>query len=139
MKNLYKNPEYGRRSGDVWSVPCKNGTEVHKGDLIFIDRYGYAITATSDLSVNGFLGVADEGKSADEKERNIVVLSTGVFPFNKIKGEPLILGDGLKVVDNNTLTFGYNHNIDNVVAICYSSCDKDSDGVLAKIITQLCK
>lgn len=130
MGVLHTNPENGRRSGDVFSVPVASGIAVQKGDLLVVkDGYGVPV-GTTGSALTDFLGVADESKETSG-EREIIALTKGVFPFNKTAGAAIAFGAPLTATDNNTLkTAG---GSDAVIATAFYAASADATIVYAKI------
>ncbi len=89
---------------------------------------------TSDIN---FLGIADETKLKGI-EKYIIVLSKGVYPFNKQK-ETINIGEKLMACQNNELTLFTKTNKNIVykkpIAIAHKKASENSPVVFAKIIT----
>lgn len=143
MKKLKIDPNEGRRSGDVWSVLALESIEFSKGDIVFLDANSNAL-AFDDIEKQKnkksikFLGIADESKKRGLK-KYIIVLSKGVYPFNKTN-EKIKIGDKLTCSANNELVHfdGISkHNIFNKsIAIAYRNSSESDKILFAKIKTQ---
>lgn len=137
MSKLKTNPENGRKSGDIWSIEASEELEVSKGDFIFLNKNGKTETFKTKTEDSFFLGIADEAKEKKVK-RNIIVLSRGVFPFNKTN-EEIKIGDPLAAKSSNELKkiISDNCNMKKLcIAVAYKNAEKNDTIVYAKIITR---
>ena len=143
MKKLKIDPNEGRRSGDVWSVLALENISFSKGDIVFLDANSNAlgfddIEKSKNKKAIKFLGIADESKQRGLK-KHIIVLSKGVYPFNKTN-KKVKIGEQLTCSCNNELIYfdGISkHNIFNKsIAIAYKDASESDKILFAKIKTQ---